>query len=101
MSSTPRDENREPGLIAKSDADNTPIVLEADPATKRLKANVTITGGMGLITSAYDYVAMTNADGGGNYQTITYKTGGSGGITVATLTMTFDGANNVTSITRT
>lgn len=45
MTSTPRDENREPGLIAKSDADNTPVVLEADAATKRLKVSAVITSG--------------------------------------------------------
>lgn len=45
MSSAPREENRVPGLVAKSDADNTPIILEADPVTKRLKVNATITGG--------------------------------------------------------
>lgn len=45
MASAPRDENREAGLIAKSDADNTLVVLEADPATKRLKVSAVITSG--------------------------------------------------------
>lgn len=45
MASAPRDDNRNAGLVAKSDADNTPVILEADPATKRLKVNATITGG--------------------------------------------------------
>lgn len=45
MSSGPRDDNRVPSLIAKSDADNTPVIVEADPTTKRLKVNATITGG--------------------------------------------------------
>ncbi len=44
MSSSPREENRVPGLVAKSDADNTPVIIEADPITKRLKVNATITG---------------------------------------------------------
>ncbi len=44
MGSAPREENRVPGLVAKSDADNTPVIIEADPITKRLKVNATITG---------------------------------------------------------
>lgn len=44
MPSGTRDDNRVPSLIAKSDADNTAVVLEADPTTKRLKVNATITG---------------------------------------------------------
>lgn len=45
MPSAPRDDNREAGLVAKSDADNTPVVVEADAATKRLKVTAIITGG--------------------------------------------------------
>lgn len=45
MSSTPREENRVPGLVAKSDADNAAVVLEADPVTKRLKVTSTISSG--------------------------------------------------------
>lgn len=44
MGNAPREENRVPGLVAKSDADNTPVIIEADPVTKRLKVNATITG---------------------------------------------------------
>lgn len=47
MSNAPRDENRTAGLIAKSDADNSAVVVEADPTTKRLKVNATITGSGG------------------------------------------------------
>lgn len=54
-----------------------------------------------LVDTPYDYVAMTNPDGNGNYQTFTYKSGGSAGTTVRTLAFTYDGASNVTSITRT
>lgn len=44
MPTSPRDDNKIAGLIAKSDADNTPVVIESDPITKRLKVNATITG---------------------------------------------------------
>lgn len=53
MSSSPRDENRIAGLIAKSDADNTPVVIEADPVTKRLKTNTTITGNVSIVGVTY------------------------------------------------
>jgi hypothetical protein len=45
MASAPREDNRVPGLVAKSDADNTPVILEADAATKRLKVSAVITSG--------------------------------------------------------
>jgi hypothetical protein len=46
----------------------------------------------------YDETTFTNADGNGNYQTITYKLAGN---TVRTLNLTFDANNNVTSIAKT
>jgi hypothetical protein len=54
-----------------------------------------------LIDVPYDYLSFTNADGNGNYQTLSFKSGGSGGTTLRTLALAFDGSNNVTSITRT
>jgi hypothetical protein len=53
-----------------------------------------------LLDLAYDYIGFSNADGNGNYQTLAFKTGGSGGTTVRTITMSFDGNNNVTSVAR-
>lgn len=50
-----------------------------------------------LLDKAYDGVAFSNADAGGNYQTITFKDNGS---TVRTLTLSYDASNKVTSITR-
>lgn len=50
-----------------------------------------------LVDVPYDSTTFTNADANGNYQTITFKANGS---TVRTLTLTFDGSNNVTSIAR-
>lgn len=47
MASAPREDNRVPGLVAKSDVDNTPVIIEADPATKRLKVSAIITSGGG------------------------------------------------------
>ena len=53
----------------------------------------------GLIDFDYDYVLLGYT--GMNMTTATFKTGGSGGTTVATLTMTYDGNNNMTSVTKT
>lgn len=53
-----------------------------------------------LVNVAYDYNAFSDPDGNGNYQTIQFYQGGSGGTVVATLSLTFDGSNNVTSIAR-
>lgn len=54
-----------------------------------------------LIDAPYDYVGFGDADGNGNYQTLAFKIGGSGGTTVRTLALTYDGNGNVVSITRT
>lgn len=51
----------------------------------------------GLFTLPYDQLAWSNPDAGGNYQTIISKLNGT---TQQTLTLSYDGANNVTNITR-
>jgi hypothetical protein len=37
---------------------------------------------------------------GSNLTGVVYKTGGSGGTTLATLTLAYDGSNNLTSVTK-
>lgn len=49
-------------------------------------------------TPLHDYVACTYT--GSNLTQLVYKTGGSGGTTVATITLAYDGDNRVTSITK-
>jgi hypothetical protein len=49
-------------------------------------------------TSLHDYVSCTYT--GSNLTQLVYKTGGSGGDTVATITLAYDGSNRVTSITK-
>lgn len=51
----------------------------------------------GLAPTDYDYVSLGYT--GANITTVEYKKGGSGGTTVATLTLTYSGSN-ITSITR-
>ena len=52
----------------------------------------------GLSVPKHDYIALTYTSG--NITGVVYKTGGSGGTTVATLVLTYDGSNNLTSITK-
>lgn len=52
-----------------------------------------------LIPFEFDYVGLSPT--GTNPTTIVYKTGGVGGTTVATLTLTYDANNNVQTVART
>ena len=56
-----------------------------------------------LVPSEYDYMSMTYVaagNGAGEVETVTYKSGGAAGTTVATLTMTYDASNSVATVTR-
>lgn len=58
----------------------------------------------GMITESYDYVALTYVaagNGAGEIETAIYKTGGASGTTVATLTLTYNAADEIATITRT
>lgn len=52
----------------------------------------------GLEIPKHNYIGLTYT--GGNLTGVVYKTGGSGGTTVATLTLAYDGSNNLTSVTK-
>jgi molybdopterin converting factor small subunit len=59
---------------------------------------------VGLEIPPHDYIAITYVtvgNGIGEINTVTFKDGGSGGTTVATLTLGYDSSNNLTSVTRT
>ena len=56
-----------------------------------------------LVTSAFDYIALTYVPSGpgvGEVQTAVYKSGGALGTTVATLTLAYDGSNRLSSVTK-
>ena len=53
----------------------------------------------GLVPDAYDYISLSYT--GSNLTGVVFKTGGSGGTTVATLTLVYDGSDNLTSVTKT
>lgn len=52
----------------------------------------------GLSIPEHDYISLSYT--GSNLTGVVYKFGGSGGLTVATLTLAYDGSNNLTSITK-
>lgn len=56
-----------------------------------------------LISEPYDFIQLTYVTAGngiGEIETVVYKQGGSGGTTVATLTLTYDANDNLETITR-
>jgi len=53
---------------------------------------------VGFNIPPYDYISLWYT--GANLTTVIYKLGGSGGATVATLTLWYDGSNNLTSVTK-
>lgn len=53
-----------------------------------------------LVTEEHDFVEMTYVGLTNDIDTVTYKLGGSGGTTVATLTMGYDGNNRLQTITK-
>jgi hypothetical protein len=52
----------------------------------------------GLEIPTHDYISNTYT--GSNLTTVVFKRGGASGTTVATLTMTYDGSNNLLTVTR-
>ena len=53
-----------------------------------------------LVPEQFDYQDITYVGVTTNIDTVVYKLGGSGGTTVATLTMGYDGSSRLTSVTR-
>jgi len=59
---------------------------------------------IGFEIPAYDYIALTyvsSGDGEGEIETVTYKTGGAGGTTVAVLALTYNSDDEIATIART
>lgn len=52
----------------------------------------------GLSIPEHDYIDLSYT--GSNLTGVVYKSGGSGGTTVATLTLAYDGSNNLISVTK-
>lgn len=120
MAQAKRDQNRVPTLIGVSSADNTtPTLIAIDPDTLRLLVSGTIssqvlpTGAsteatlaklMGIGIPEFDYLALTYVAAGngiGEIETATFKTGGAGGTTVATLALTYNASDEIATVART
>jgi len=77
-----------------------------DESTKRFKAwdGTLIADLPGFDIPDHDYIVLTYVSGGngdGEIETVVYKTGGSGGTTVATLTLAYNASNELDSVTKT
>lgn len=77
--------------------DTTNAILTAQAAdVVTIKGNSAKVPGFSL--PAYDYISCSYT--GNNLTGVVYKSGGSSGTTVATLTLGYDGSNNLTSVTK-
>lgn len=54
-----------------------------------------------LVPAVYDYIGGFTYDVNSNLTQVVFRNGGAGGVIVSTLTMTYDGSNRLTSVTRT
>ena len=74
-----------------------------DFATQTTLAALSAKTASNAVTVPYDYQAFTYVaagDGMGEIETVTYKIGGAGGTTVATLTMAYNGDDKLASVTK-
>lgn len=56
-----------------------------------------------LVTEPFDFIALTyvpSGAGAGEIFTVTYKSGGSSGITVSVLTLTYNASNKLETVTK-
>lgn len=85
-----RDENYVPNMAAESNVANGAIVpLYADPTTHRLLVDASI----GFDLASYDFISLAQNSTQDIY---TFKSGGSGGTTVGTITITYTNSTKVT-----
>lgn len=75
--------------------------LPSGAATETTLASFSAKSTSSDVHEAYDYRGLTYVGATQKIDVITYKTGGSGGTTVATQTFGYDGSDRLTSITKT
>jgi hypothetical protein len=74
-------------------------IVDGDRYTEvYVKTDLPIPTLTGLEIPAHDYIDLSYT--GANLTGVVYKDGGSGGSTVATLTLAYDGSNNLISVTK-
>ena len=82
-----------------------PLPSGASTEATLANADTTLTDRLSgsLVPAKFDYIALTYVaagNGEGEVETAVYKTGGSGGATQATLTLTYDADNRVSTVTK-
>ena len=78
---------------------NDSLEAEINPATEDTLQKL-----VGFDIGEFDYIALTYVaagDGVGEIEIVTYKNGGAGGTTVATLTITYNASDEISTITKT
>jgi hypothetical protein len=75
-----------------------PLPSGASTAANQATANAFLGGIAGLTPAAYDYISLSYT--GSNLTGVVFKSGGSGGTTIATLTLAYSGST-LTSVTKT
>lgn len=98
MANAQKDQNWTPTLLAVNASTGEPIEVEADNDGKLL---VSSSAGGTLVTESFDYVSAAYPDA--VTEVYTYKSGGSGGTTVATVTVVYTNSTKdaVSSVTKT
>lgn len=79
----PKDDNHQTGLIAKDTVSGDAFPVEGRSGSGAVFVELT---GSKLVPEAYDYIEVTE---GSTTDVFVYKTGGTGGSTVATVTVTY------------
>jgi hypothetical protein len=94
-----RDQNRVTVIAGiTDDSDQDIVMVRQDPITKEvLVKDTALESLIGFDIPEYDYIALSYT--GDNLTGVVYKTGGSGGTTVATLVLAYSGSN-LTSVTK-
>lgn len=67
----------------------------------RKEVSIPIVGGFEI--PVHDYITLTYVaagNGAGEIETVVYKTGGAGGSTVATLTLTYNASDEIATVTK-
>lgn len=77
------------------------LPLPSGAATEATQSAFSAKSASSDVHEAYDYRAFTYVAATQKIDTITYKSGGSGGTTVALQTFAYDGSDRLTSITKT
>jgi len=94
------------GAVTNPDGSNIASTAPTGAATSAKQDTQTtlLQGIAGFTVTGYDYIALTYVaagNGAGEIETAIFKTGGAGGTTIATLTLTYNASNEVATVTKT